>query len=366
MDKFKRSLLPDDLRGVVLVYSGQYGSGKSLAALLDPPKTVFIDADFRKGENLKPILLDYHPVNSDDSEDLVKTGELFIDAVAKIDKSKTTVVVIDNLFEAEQGVHAYAVVNPVKLAKMYNLIATNISSRAYGHDVLVYERIIKGIVNELLANKITVILISHMKDKFMAAGQKEIKARKWIYEAASLVAIMQRTAAAPDVVVFKSAFSYVLPVDVNKLTDGEFIRYRMGEIDANEIIPRIPRRIPGFTPRKLFAYLAKTPDQLRNTPFLPEETLEDSDIAPYSEMLSKWQLANIEKIMEAEEEERKAAKQFEENIRISQRAELDKTIIESQLPVVDLIRELRIKFELFADEINPMYIAGVRGKGGAK
>lgn len=366
MDKFKRSLLHKSLRGKVLVYSGQYGAGKTLASMLDPSNTFFIDADHLKGKELSeqnPGMV-YWPVNSDDREDLVKTGEMFLDAVTKIDKSKTTVVVIDNIYEIEQGLHAYAIANPMKLAKMYNLVSGHISSRNYGHDTLAHERVIKGVVDELLIHEVTVVIISHMKPKFMVPGQMEIKARKWIYEAASLVAIMQRTNAAPDALIFKNAFNYHVAIDVSNLSDEDFELYRNGDLESSKILQRVPRRIPAYSPSKLARYLSRSSSIIEANPYKPEETLTDEDIMPYSEMLTKWQLANLEKIMDAEQEERERFIDFENNIKESRRVELDQTILDAEeMEMPKLLAILKSKFDIFAAEITPVYIMQVKQRG---
>lgn len=365
-NKFKRSLLPEALRGVVLVYTGQAGAGKSIGSLLDPNHTVFIDADHRKGQELakaKPKMI-YRPINSEDGENLVLTGENFLAAITDINKDKTTVVVFDNLHEIEQGLHAYALANPVKLAKMYNLIAGNITSKAYGHDSMAHERIIKGVVDELLANDITVVITTHMKPKFMVTGQLEIKARRWIYEAASLVGIMVRTAEAPDMLIFKNAFSYHVAIDTDTLSDQQFEQYRRGELSAATVYQRIPRRIPAYTPSVLFSYLARTPKEISSTPYNLDEILDEDEMAPYLEILTKDQRANVDKIMEREEEERKRSIAFEDNLKESQRVELDKAIADNmEMEVSKLLAMLKTDFSLFASEITPIYIMTVKQRG---
>lgn len=362
-DKFKRSLLPESLRGVVIVYTGQAGAGKTVASMLDPGNTVFIDADHGKGRELvgsKSGAI-YKSVNSPERENLVKTGDLFIEAIESINKQKTTVVVIDNLYEVEQGLQAYAVANPVKIAKAYNLIAGNITGKLYGHDSLAHERIIKGIIDELVSSNITVILTTHMKPKFMVKGQLEIKARRWVYEASSLVGIMVRTDSAPDMLVFKNAFNYHVSVDVNELSDEDFDKYRRGEIESSQVYQRIPRRIPAFTPTKLFKYLARSPEEISKTPYSPEELLDEDEIAPYVEILTKEQKANIEKIMENEQAERERFEKFEANVRASQRVELDEYILKNaDVDISELSVMLKKEFTMFASEITPVYIMQVR------
>lgn len=361
MDKFKYSLLHKSLRGVVIVYTGQPGAGKTLATLFDPNNTVFIDADHRKGKEMadrKPKMI-YKPINSDDRKDLVKTGELFLEAIDSIDYNKTTVVVIDNIQEVQDGVHAYVLDNPVESAKMYNLVAKNIASRGYGHDTIAHERIVKGAVDELLANDITVVITAHMKPKYLVPGQLEPKGRAWIYEAASLYCIMIRTGEAPDALVFKNAYVYHIDVDPEDLTEGELEKYRRGELELSKIYQRVPRRIPGYTPAKLYRYLSRTPEEM--TPYGPDEILTEDEMRPYLEILTKQQVANVDKIMEQEMAEAERYKQFEDNLKEVQRVELNRFIKNNpDMPVSELLAQAKLNFQMFAAELTPVYILEMR------
>lgn len=363
MDKFKYSMLPESLRGVLLVYTGQAGAGKTLATLLDPNNTFFIDADHAKGREMasKKPKMRYRSINSSDGENIVKAGENFIEAIKEIDKTSITTVVIDNIFEVQEGVHAWIFANPVKAAQMYNLVAKNISSRSYGHDIMANDRLIKGFIDELLQDGITVIITTHMKPKFQVTGQWEAKIRRWVYEAASLYLIMIRTGSAPDALVFKNAFNHHLEIDPYTLSKDQLEKYRRGELESCQVYSRLPRRIPAFTPTKLYRYLARTPEEIQETPYGPGETLDEDEMAPYIEILTKQQIANVEKIMDEEAKEAERYRAIEENIKAAQRVKLEQFIRDNpDMDMADLIREAKVKFELFASQITPVYVMKAR------
>ena len=365
-DKFRRSFLPQEMRGKVITISGQYGSGKSIlaASFETTSNTIYIDADRRKAQGFAAENPDlrYYPVNSPDRESITRTGELFLDAISGVNVKKTTVVVMDNIYEIEQGINAYVIANPVSTAKMYNLIAGNISGKKYGHDVLAFERIMKGVFDFLIANEITIIVVSHLKDRWMVPGQKEIKARKWIYEAASLMTILIQTDSIPDALIIKHTFNYCLPLDVNSLSDEDFARLQRGEMESLEVLSRLPRKIPQCTAAKIYRYLARSQDEVREIPYRPEETIDDASLAPYRDIITKEQLANLEKIMQSEEDERDRYNQLENSIRESQRAALEEDIINSEeTNVPKLIRSLKIKYEALASDITPVYVMRLRG-----
>ena len=91
---------------------------------------------------------------------------------------KITVVVIDNIHEVEEAVHAYAIANPVSVAKMFKLRSNNIVGRKWGEDTRASDRIVKGVIDQLLMNDVTVVVIAHMKDKWGAIGQLEVRGHR--------------------------------------------------------------------------------------------------------------------------------------------------------------------------------------------
>lgn len=363
-DKFEFSVLPEELHGVCLFYTGQAGAGKTTASLLDPFNTVVIDADHFKSERLcAKNGIEYYSVNSTDKNNPALTGKLFFDAVDSIDVTKTTVVVMDNLYEIQEGLHAYAIQNPVDVAKRTNKVASKITGRQWGQDTLAHERLLKGVVDELLANKVTVVIIAHMKEKFGVIGQLEIRGRNWVYEAASFVGIMIRTGAAPDVLVFKSGFLHHVPVDPRKLKPEELEQYRSGQLESCKVYPQLPRRIPDFTPSKMFQYLARTPEQIASTVYSTAELFDEEEMAPYMEILTKEQRANVDKMLEMDDLERQRAIAFEANMKEVQRVEMDQFIIDNQdIAMPELLNTIKTKFQMFANEIDPPYVLTVRNR----
>lgn len=363
-NKFTHSLLNESLRNIVILVTGQWGSGKSLAGISfeHPSLTAFIDGDHGKGKVLKDQYsdLDIHHVNGDQKEDLYLTGQRFLEAIAKIDVSSKTLVVIDNIAEIEDGLGAYASTKPAEMAKRFNLSSKNIINKAYGHAQLAQDRLMKSVIDYFIGNNMTVVVIAHLKDRWEAPGQKEIKARRFWAETSSIILSLRRTGGAPDALVLKHAFSYHKMVDPRSLSREELEDYRQGKLPNAEIISRLPMRIPEFEAYKIYRYLSVP---INKVSFKPDELVTMAELQPYSEILTTDQLANLSKIIEREERERERYEEQIKGMRAAARAELVKAIRESNnLPIPELVEKMKEEYPDFSEEINPIFIVQAQAK----
>lgn len=297
------SILSPDMKGVMFI-SGYRGKGKTfLAAHADFPQNIaFFDFDEGKSEGLHNQLGFgmYKPVEENEP---LKRADMFLSTVENMPQDKFSVAIIDNISPLEKALQAIVYRDVAKWSKIYGYSTNEIMTDHYGKA--------RGVMNDLIGDGITkplhskgiklIIVTSHVKDKFNTPGKMVIQGRDRWQELSilTLILIDGDNPPVPSAIIQKEALGKMSIITDEK----DCIAVMKGEIPSHTITPRLPARLPEATWQTIRQYLHKGAD-LKNPKKGEKLILEE--VEPFSERLSKEQVAYQLGAMEKEKEERQA------------------------------------------------------------
>jgi hypothetical protein len=288
-----RSILPEEVRGVVFL-TGPRGVGKTFLAATaeDPSKVLFLDYENKgRGIHNKMKFGRYIAV----TEEASGKGPLGIwnttaKAIEDIQPGQFTVAVLDNISPLEIALNAEALRGAAAYSRDFGLNFKNVTEGRFGGT--------KSIVNFLITDKVCaplhakgvqlIIATSHISAKWALGGPVPGKfsikgADRWQeLSIMTLVLIPGENAPVPSAIVQKEQLGSIM---FDPAT-GEF-----------DIKRRLPLRLPKATWSEIRRYL-REPADLR-APLVGESpTKAESD--PYSDDLSKEQISIMIAQMEAD------------------------------------------------------------------
>lgn len=300
------SILSPDMKGVMFL-SGYRGKGKTfLAAHVDfPQNIVLFDFDEGKAEGLHNQLGfgKYIPVEENEP---LKRADLFFNEVENLKQDKFTVAIIDNVAHLEKALQAVVYRDARRYAGIYGYSVDDVKADNWGKA--------RGIMNDLIGDAIAkplhvkgvklIIVTSHVKDKFNTPGKMVIQGRDRWQELSILTLILVNgdNPPAPSAIVQKESLGKISSIESAMEVDEKTIQAVMrGEVASHTIVPRLPARIPIADWQSIRQYLYR-PADLKNP--TKGEKLIPEEVEPFSEVLSKEQIAYQLGAMKKEEEER--------------------------------------------------------------
>lgn len=318
------SILSPDMKGVMFI-SGYRGMGKTfLAAHADFPKSIaFIDFDEGKAEGLHNQLGFgyYKPV---EEREPLKRADMFQAEIEGLEQNKYTVAIIDNISHLEKALQAVVYRDAKKYAEIYGYTVSDIMKDSYGKA--------RGIMNDLIGDAIAkplhskgiklIIVTSHVKEKFNVPGKMVIHGRDRWQELSILTLILVRgdNFPIPSAIVEKEALGNI-SIENTKLLDTEYEAIMRGEVPSHVMSRRLPARLPEASWQSIRRYLFNSAN-LESPPDNEKLNLEESE--PFSERMSKEQIAYQLGILKQEEKAEQETRATELLLRQSQ----EKTIKE--------------------------------------
>lgn len=293
-------ILSPDMKGVMFI-SGYRGKGKTfLASHADfPQNIIFFDFDEGKTEGLHNQLNfgQYEPVEENEP---LKRADMFLATVKNIPQNKFTVAIIDNVSPLEKALQSVVYRDAKKYSDIYGYTVQHIITDHFGKA--------RGIANDLIGDAIAkplhakgvklIIVTSHVKPTFNTPGKMSIQGRdRWQdLSILTLILVDGDNPPVPSAIVQKEALGKMSIVN-----EEDHIAIMKGEIPSHTITPRLPARLSEATWQVIRQYLYQAAD-LKN-PTKGEKLVPD-EIEPFSERLSKEQIAYQLGVMEKEKEER--------------------------------------------------------------
>jgi len=293
------SILSPDMKGVMFV-SGYRGKGKTfLAAHADFPQNIaFFDFDEGKAEGLHNQLGfgRYKPVEENEP---LERADMFLSLVENMPQDKFTVAIIDNVSPLEKALQAVVYRDAKKYSDIYGYTVNHILTDNFGKA--------RGIANDLIGDAIAkplhkkgiklIIVTSHVKEKFNTPGKMVIQGRdRWQdLSILTLILIDGDNPPIPSAIVQKEALGMI------SVADSEHDAIMRGEVASHIIVPRLPARLPEATWQTIRGYLYQAANLKNPT---KGEKLIPQEVEPFSERLSKEQIAYQLGMMEKEKEER--------------------------------------------------------------
>lgn len=311
------SILPPDMKGVMFI-SGYRGKGKTfLAAHSDFPSNIaFFDFDEGKGEGLHSQL-DFGYYKPVEENEPLKRADMFLSEVNGLPQDKFTVVIIDNISPLEKALQAAVYRDAQKYADIYGYTKASVLKDEYGKA--------RGIVNDLIGDAIAkplhakgiklIIVTSHVKEKYNVPGKMNIQGRdRWQdLSILTLILVEGDNYPVPSAIVQKEALGSILTL--RKPTQEEINQIMEGMIPSHIIQRRLPPRLPEATWQSIRRYLFY-PANLDNLAGGEKLVLNESE--PFSEKMSKEQIAYQLGILEREKKDEERARVAELMVRQSQ------------------------------------------------
>lgn len=272
--------------------TGQRGMGKSMLAVQveRPELTAFFDFDEEKGRTLHDTLRfgAYYPVTT------MVTGKSQADVWYKFQElvgklpSEITTVVLDNTGPLEAGMYAHVLAHASEMAKLTGISEKNISTGGYGAG--------RGVVNFLISKQIStplhargvklIIATAHVKPKWQGNGKMDIKGADRWHEIGSLTLVLIPQRSGPPfpraAIVQKEALGLIS-------FDPETLEY--------SVVAPLPPRLPKATFAEIRRYMQQPVDWAN---LKDEEQLLPSEIEPFTDELSKDQIAFMRAQAESE------------------------------------------------------------------
>jgi hypothetical protein len=313
-----KSILPDSMKGVMFV-TGYRGKGKTfLAAHADLPSNIaFFDFDEGKAEGLHNQLHFgyYKPVT--ENTPLVRAA-MFLSEIEKLPQNKFTVAIIDNINQLEKAIQAIVYQDAKKYADIYGYTVASVMKDDFGKA--------RGIANDLIGDAIAkplhakgvklIIVTSHVKEKYNSPGKMTFQGRDRWQDLSILTLILGEGTyhPIPSATVFKEALGSISVTNTN-LTDDQYNAIMQGELASHDIIGRFPPRLPKADWQSIRKYLHTSVD-LNN--LTEEEKLNLEESEPFTEKMSKEQIAYQLGVLEKEASEKKEVEAMELLIRQEQ------------------------------------------------
>lgn len=293
-----QSVLPSEMRGVMTV-TGPRGVGKSfLCAQADNPALMaFFDFE-AKGEGIHNQLNfgTYRALTQEAKVgDPVDLYNITMDAFNTLPKDKYTVVVLDNISPLELAMNAEATRDAPRYAREFGLNLRNIVAARFGGSRAIVNFMISTRISNVLHAKGVrlVIATSHVGSMWGLAGPVPNKFRtkgadRW--QELSILSLILVKGDRP-------------PIPAALVQKEQLGTIRWDETLGEHIVSRrLPLRIPKCTFAEIRRYLAE-PADLDNPAPGEVPTAEESD--PFSETLSREQIAMQRMALESQQREEK-------------------------------------------------------------
>lgn len=312
------SILSQDMKGVMCI-SGYRGMGKTfLAAHADfPANIVFFDFDEGKAEGLHNQL-DFGYYQPVEENEPLKRADMFQTEINSLEQNKYTVAIIDNISHLEKALQAMVYRDAKKYAEIYGYTVPDIMTDHFGKA--------RGIANDLIGDAIAkplhskgiklIIATSHVTEKYKSPGKMIMRGRDRWQELSILTLILVRgdNFPIPSAIVQKENLGDIL-IENTKLLDSEHDAIMRGEQPSHIISRRLPARLPDADWQSIRRYLF-SPANLENPPDNEKLNLEESE--PFSERMSKEQIAYQLGILKQEEKAEQEIKATQLLLRQSQ------------------------------------------------
>jgi hypothetical protein len=295
------SILPPEMKGVI-VPSGYRGKGKTLfASQADLPENIaFFDFE-DKAEGLHAQLhFGYYKSISQQENTPLSRGDLFLREIANLPEDKFTVAIIDNILPLEKSLQALVYRDARKYADIYGYSIPDIMKDSYGKA--------RGITNDLIGDAICkplyakgiqlVIATSHAKATYNVPGKMTIYGRdRWQdLSILTLILIDGDHHPIPSAIVQKEQLASISSLD--NLTNEQIQAIMRGELASHIITRRLPYRLPKCDWQSIRYYLHH-PANLKEPGSGEALNLEEAE--PFSERLSKEQIAYQLRALEVEQ-----------------------------------------------------------------
>jgi hypothetical protein len=271
---------------------------------------------------------------------------MFLSEIEKLPQDKFTVVIIDNISQLEKAIQAIVYQDAKKYADIYGYTVPSVMKDEYGKA--------RGIANDLIGDAIAkplhakgvklIIVTSHAKEKYNVPGKMIFQGRDRWQELSILTLILGAGGAyhpTPSAIVFKEALG---GIQVIGNVDKQYEAIMRGEIASHDITGRFPPRLPKADWQSIRHYLYK-PVDLNNLAEDEKLNLEESE--PFSEKMSKEQIAYQLGVLEREVKEKEELEAMELLLKQSQEAEIKAYIKEhlSDKPSPVILNNLRAAIE---------------------
>lgn len=335
------SILSPDMKGVMFI-SGYRGKGKTfLAAHADFPQNIaFFDFDEGKAEGLHNQLGFgyYKPVVENEP---LKRADMFLSEVEKLPQDKFTVAIIDNVSPLEKALQAVVYRDAKRYSSIYGYAVDHIMTDNFGKA--------RGIMNDLIGDAIAkplhakgiklIIITSHVKEKFNVPGKMTMQGRdRWQdLSILTLILVEGDNYPIPSAIVQKEALGDILALQ--KPTDEEIAQIMKGMIPSHIIQRRLPYRLPEATWQAIRRYLF-SPANLQNQAEGEKLILEESE--PFSERLSKEQVAYQLGILEREKKVENEARAVELMLRQSQEKAIKEYITDNLDSALGPVKRMKL------------------------
>lgn len=342
------SILLPEFKGVMF-FSGYRGSGKTfLAAHAELPENIaFFDFDEGKGEGLHNQL-DFGYYKPVEENEPLKRADMFFWEVANLEQGRYTTAIIDNVLPIEKAIQLSVFRDAKKWASIYGYKETDILADHYGKA--------RGITNDLIGDAITkplhskgiklIIITSHVKDKYNVPGKMVIDGRdRWqVLSILTLILVDGDTPPIPSAIVQKEQLG---KISVNTEDDLEAIM--RGEVPSHQIIKRLPPRLPKADWQSIRWYMFNPVDLVN---LAEGEKIKIDEAEPFSERLSKEQIAYQLEAIKKDNREREQARV--EQLAVNQeQARVIKNYAETNLNGLPMpIKISKIKQAIEAGELN--------------
>ena len=281
-----QSILPAEMRGAMTI-SGYRGVGKSfLAAQADAPDNLAWFDFENKGRGISQTIGNFGTYRALTQEAAGKAPialfRLAIDTFAELEQDRYTVAVLDNITPLELALNAEAARDPHKYAADYGLREKNLRSGSFGGTRSVANAMISYLICDVLHARGVqlVIAISHIGSQWSTvgpiAGKYSTKgADRWQeLSILSLILVPGDNPPVPAAIVQKEQLGNIT---WDATTQEHTIKRRM------------PERMPEATFKEIRRYLAEGDyDTMDAT-----ERTRGAETAPFSDKLSKEQLAYV-------------------------------------------------------------------------
>lgn len=328
----RKSILPEEMRGVMHV-TGARGIGKSfLVSQLDfPDNLLFVDCE-NKGESLdKQIAFgQYNAITRGKNVSPLMVYDRMQLIIDGIEMNRFSVAVIDNISWLELALRAEANRNLDRYVTDYNLNIKNVKANRFGGLSSVVNFLISDrICNPLHAKGVKLIAVtSHVKTAWGIGGPIPNKMRikgadRWQeLSVLSIILVPGKYAPVPAGLIMKEQLGRIEIQDPMMLSDSDYELYQRGEL-GHSIQRRLPMKLPKATAQAIRWYL-NNPADLDN-PDPDEIPGEEQDM--YSDRLSAEQI-NYMRVAAtyAGKEEEAAEKEYQAVIEVETMKEMNEAM----------------------------------------
>ncbi len=292
MEEQLASILLPEMKGVMFI-SGDRGKGKTtLAVQADFPWNIaFFDFE-DKGEGYHSQLeFGYYKAISQAENNPLARGKALLEEINRLQPSKYTVAIFDNIRPLEDSLMALVTDNPKYYATLYGKLVDHVTLDKFGAK--------RGITNELISDVVLkplytkgiklIIATSHVKAVYNTSNKSKMQGKEKWQEVSILTVILidGDNHPIPSAMIWKEQMAKIT-VEKRDYSAEEIKNIMQGNLALHDIIKRLPYRLPEATFQKIRWYL-NNPADLSNPN--DGESLIEEEVQPFKEQMSKEQVA---------------------------------------------------------------------------